>query len=38
MTKNSNSATSILNYDALGRVLQSQQTPAGGTPYPFTYT
>jgi hypothetical protein len=37
MTCNANSATSILNYDPLGRVLQSRQTPAGGQPYPFTY-
>ena len=37
MTYNANSATSILAYDPLGRVLQSQQTPVGGLPYSFTY-
>jgi RHS repeat-associated protein len=37
MTYNANSTSSLLAYDQLGRVLQSQQTAPGGAPFSFSY-
>ena len=37
MTTNGNSTTSILGYDPVGRVVQSQQTTGMAQPYSFTY-
>jgi RHS repeat-associated protein len=37
MVFNGNSTTKYTSYDALGRVLQSTQQPAGGSVYSFSY-